>query len=108
MGIFFWKKTRIIDAFANAVAEDLFSHVQPEKARLHFYGSSSQSKKKNFKIEQKLFGVIKQMQQFREANSLGVYGKARLQMKFNERLQELGYDTSVTDKLDEIILLRRP
>lgn len=108
MGLLFWKQNRIIDAFANAVAEDLYSHIQPEKAKSHLLGPPNKSKKKNFKIEQKLLGIIKQMQQFREVNSLGVYGKARLQMKFNERLQELGYDASVTDKLDEIILFRRP
>ena len=37
-----------------------------------------------------------------------VYGKARLQKKFNERLEELGYDPDVVMKIAEFILLRNP
>lgn len=108
MGLIFWKDNRKIDAFAAAVAEDLFSHVQPEVALQHFQGISQKNKKKDRKIEQKVAGIVAQINQFRETNSLGIYGKARLHKKFTERLHELGYDIAVTSKLDEIILLRMP
>jgi hypothetical protein len=88
MGLFFWKDNRKIDAFAVAVADDLFSHVRPEDAAKHL--------------------IINQMRTFRDTNNLGVYGKARLQMKFNERLIELGYDVDDTNRLVDIILTRLP
>ena len=108
MGLFFWKDNKKIDAFASAVADDLYSHLQPKVAEQHFRGIAQKSKKKDHKIEQRLAGIVDQMRQFRESNSLGVYGKARLQMKFKERLQELGYDVLVTNKLVDLILLRLP
>lgn len=108
MGLFFWKDNKKIDTFASAIADDLFSHIQPEVALQYFRGVSQKNKKKDRKIEQKVAGVVAQIKQFREANSLGIYGKARLHKKFTERLHELGYDIAVTNKLDEIILLRMP
>jgi hypothetical protein len=66
------------------------------------------AKKQNRKVEQKFTDVILQLQRFGKANSLSIYGKARLQKKFNERLEELGYDSDVVNKIAEIILLRNP
>jgi hypothetical protein len=108
MGLLFWKDNKGIDAFARAVAEDLYSHVQPDAAKNYFEGGSDKSKKKKkYKIEQTIRSVVRQMQYFSEVKSLGVYGKARLQQKFNERLHELGYDESITDRLVELILMQR-
>jgi len=109
MGILFWKNNRMIDAFGAALAEDLFSHVQPEIARAHFAPDTearSESRKKHHKIEQRLRALITQMHQFSNANSLGVYGKARLQKSFGDRLLELGYDQAVATRLVESIVLR--
>ena len=108
MGLFFWKDNKKIDAFAMAVADDLFSHVRPEDAKRHLRGEALKSKKKNRKIDERLAGIINQMRTFRDANKLGVYGKARLQMKFNERLLELGYDVDDTNRLVDIVLTRLP
>ena len=108
MGILFWKDNRKIDAFAVAVADDLYSHVRPEDASQHLKGKALKSKKKNRKIDERLAGTINQMRSFRDANKLGVYGKARLQMKFNERLLELGYGVDDTNRLVDIILTRLP
>ena len=107
MGLFFWKDNKKIDAFANAVAEDLYSHIQPEIAKQLFEGIAQQNRKKQRKIEQRLSGIIGQMQQFSAANSLSIYGKARLQKQFSDRLLELGYDVAVTNKIVETILLQR-
>ena len=106
MGLFFWKDNKKIDAFANAVAEDLYSHIQPEIAEQHFQGFAQKNKKKQRKVEQIFFGISGQMQKFGAANSLGIYGKARLQKQFSDRLLELGYDVAVTNKIVETILLR--
>lgn len=108
MGLLFWKNNKAIDAFAKAVAEDLFSHVQADVAKRHVLGTTTKPKKKERKVEQKFADVVRQMQRFSEANSLGVYGKARLQIKFNERLSELGYEPAVVDKLAETMLLHNP
>ena len=106
MGIFFWKNNREIDATARAVADDLFSYVQPGVARQHLLGKGKVPRKQAIKVEQKFNDVILQIQRFSKAKGLGVYGKARLQQKFNERIEELGYDADVVNKLSETILLR--
>jgi hypothetical protein len=106
MGLFFWKDNGKIDAFGAALAEDLFSHVQPDVAKEHFTGISKDNKKKQRKIEQRFHALIGQMQEFCSTNSLGIYGKARLQKTFSDRLLELGYDDGVTHKLVETIVLR--
>lgn len=108
MGLLFWKDNKKIDAFANAVAEDLYSYIQPEIAEQQFHGIAQENKKKQRKIEQRMAGIIGQMQQFSATNSLSIYGKARLQKKFSDRLLELGYDVAVTNKIVETILLRNP
>jgi hypothetical protein len=108
MGIFFWKNNGKIDAFGVALAEDLFSHVQPDVARAHFtgHGSGVDNKKKQRKIEQRFHALVGQMQQFGNTNSLGIYGKARLQKSFGDRLLELGYDETVANKLVETIVFQ--
>jgi site-specific recombinase len=106
MGLFFWTNNKKADAFANAVAEDLFSHIRPDVAQQHFQGVLQKNKKKQRKVEQYLESVITQMQQFSSTNSLGIYGKARLQKQFGDRLLELGYDTATTKSLVENILFR--
>ena len=108
MSLFFWKDNGKIDTFARAAAEELFSYVQPEIAKQHFAGVTQENKKKQRKIEQRFNGLLAQMQQFSAVNSLGIYGKARLQKQFSDRLLELGYDVAVTNRLVEAILLRNP
>ena len=106
MALFFWKNNRKIDAFANAVADEMYSFIQPDVAKDLFLDAGLKNKKKQRKTEQKLVGIIDQMQKFSETNSLGLYGKARLQKQFSDRLLELGYDVAVTRELVETILLR--
>lgn len=105
MGLFFWKNNKAIDAFAKTVAEDLFSHVRPDVAKRHILGAAKKTKKQDRRIEQKFADVAQQLRRFAETKSLGIYGKARLQMKFNERLNELGYDADVVNRLAEKMLL---
>lgn len=106
MGIFFWKNNRKIDAFAHAIADDLFSYVQPDVAREHILGGGGDlSKKKAARIKQKFVDIELQIKRFGEANDLGIYGKARLLKTFNERLEKLGYDVELVNKITEKFLL---
>ena len=106
MGLLFWKNNKDIDLFAQGVADDLFSHINPEAARDFTSGATKATKKQKIKVEKKLSDVVLQIQRFSKEHSLGVYGKARLQQTFNERLNELGYSPEVVNKLAESILLR--
>ena len=108
MGLLFWKNNKAIDGFAEAIADDLFSFVQPAAAKQQILGKGDLPKKQARKVDQKMTDVVLQIQRFIASHSLGVYGKARLQMKFNDRLKELGYDAAVVDKIAEFILLRNP
>jgi hypothetical protein len=107
MGLFFWKDNNKIDSFALAVADELFSHVQPDNAREFFGGKPRLKKKQLLKIERKFNNTILQVQRFLDSNSLGIYGKARLQKQFNSRLAELGYEIEVVNRISELMLLRR-
>jgi len=107
MGLFFWKNNRTIDEFAQGVADDLFSFVTPELAEQHVGGKTGKwPKKQQVRVEQKFADVVVQFQRFTKANSLGIYGKARLQQAFNERLGELGYPADVVTRISESLLLR--
>jgi len=108
MGLLFWKNNKEVDALARAVADDLFSYVQPDIAKQYVFGKGKLAKKQHRKVEQKFTDVILQLQRFGKANELGIYGKARLQKKFNERLEELGYELDVVNKIAEFMLLRNP
>ena len=71
-------------------------------------GREKKADKTRKKIDRRLDDMVLRIQQFRSANSLGVYGKARLHMRFTERLKELGYEAKVADRFNEILLLRTP
>lgn len=51
MNLLFWKKNNVIDAFANELANELFSTIQPSVAKTLFEGSSD--KKQMKKTEKK-------------------------------------------------------
>lgn len=106
MGLLFWKNNKAIDNFAQAVADDLFSYVQPDLARQHVRGRGDMPKKKKAAIEQKFTDIRLQLKRFSDAQSLGIYGKARLQKQFNDRLEELGYHIDVINSITEDFLLQ--
>ena len=108
MQILFWKKNRLIDNFANTLANDLFSSLQPDAALEFASNSKKKNKKADAKIARKLDDLILRVKQFRNEHSIGVYGKARLHLKFANRLVELGYQEHVAKKINEMILLSTP
>lgn len=107
MGLFFWKDNRKIDQFARAIADELFSQVQPESASRFFSGKSGLEKRQLRKIEQKFNDTLLQARRFCASNSLGIYGKARLQKQFNDRLTELGYDSGVVSRISQSMLMQK-
>jgi len=110
MGLLFWKNNNVIDTFANEIANKFFGTVQPQLAQDYFTGSvdKKQAKKTSKNVDREIQDIIRGIAEFRVIHSLGVYGKARLHMKFRERLEELGYSTEVAERLNEIIMLKTP
>lgn len=110
MSLLFWKKNKIIDSFASELASELYSNLQPQIAKQFFEGASDnkQMKKNEKKIRNEIQGVIKKINEFKFINSLGVYGKARLHLKLKLRLEELGYEQQIANKLNEIVMVKTP
>lgn len=106
MGLLFWKDNKNIDLFAQSIAGDLFSHIRPDIARQYFLGKGKIPKKQQRKAEQKVNDTLLQAQRYSTANSLGIYGKARLQKQFNDRLAELGYELDVIKEISRAMLLQ--
>lgn len=110
MSLFFWKKNKHIDMFADMLAKSLYSFAQPELASdyLNGKGGKNEDKKTRKKIDALVDDIARQINQFKITNSVGIYGKARLHMKFTERLKELGYDEMTAKKFNEILMLKTP
>ena len=110
MNLFFWKNNRAIDSFANQVANELFRSIQPEAAKKYLDGASDKKQTRKFekKMQNELLWLVKKINEFKLINSLGVYGKARLHLKFKIRLEELGYDARVTSKINEVVMVETP
>ena len=69
---------------------------------------NKQDKKSARKVESVMSSTISHMKQFIAENKLGVYGKARMHMKFTDRLTELGYSEELAKTLNENIMLKVP
>lgn len=111
MSLFFWKKNKNIDIFASDLANDFYSYIQPASVKAYFQSALKKGKEdKKIKkvVEDNLQNLVKKIQQYRVTANLGTYGKARFQLKFNERLKELGYDKDTVTRLSEYILTRTP
>jgi hypothetical protein len=115
MAIFPWQKNKGIDRFANLLADEFFSRIQPELANEYVnnkkIGVENRRALKNRnsniqKVNQALGAVVSEFIKFRDSQKLGIYGKARLHMKFMERLTDLGYQQEIAKKLNEEILLK--
>jgi len=110
-----FKKNRLIDQFAQNLADEFYSQVLPAITRNYLLSSSSstqknkkQLEKQNKKVKDQLNDTILQVNQFRQTNKLGTYGKARLHMTFTERLIDLGYDEATAKEVNKILLLQTP
>ena len=110
MNLFFWKNNRTIDTFSNELANELYSNINPQAAIEYLEGLSDKKQMRKYekKMQQELQGIIRKIIEFKTMNSLGVYGKARLHLKFKLRLEELGYDPRVAVKLNEILMVKTP
>ena len=106
MGLLFWKNNKKIDLFAQSIADDLFSHIRPDIARQYYLGKGKIPKKQLRRVEQKVNDTLLQAQRYGADNSLGIYGSARLQKQFNDRLGELGYEIEVIREISRAMLLQ--
>ena len=100
MGLFFWKKNRLIDEFALQLADHLFKIVPPEKI-----DDRKNSHKLLKKLDRELDKIFKKLARFDLQNNLGVYARARLQNKFNYRLKELNYPPEFVNALNDKMLI---
>ncbi len=114
MNIFFWKINKQIDAVAIVLADEFYSQIQPQVA-IDFVTEttggrkqSGKTNKQNIRINKILEDIAKHIIAYKEQHSLGIYGKARLHLKFMQRLNQLGYSEDITKYLNEIILVRSP
>lgn len=113
MSLLFWKSNKNIDEFANALATEFYSNVgaqyvsglEPDLGARH---TLKQQKKAGKTLENEIKKLIENISRFKLVNKLGVYGKARLHMKFRYRLIELGIEESIVDALNEEIMLKTP
>lgn len=114
MTIFPWKKNKHIDDFAILLADEFYSRILPDLANEYFNINDSRVDKKQLKarkddikkVNQAMVAALSEVMTFRKSQKLGVYGKARLQLKFMERLIELGYHQEIARKLNDEILLK--
>ena len=106
MGLFFWKKNKVIDEFATKVADEFYSRVLPNHAVKYFDGKTD--KKKSKEIESLLNTLVRDVNQFRDQESLGIYGKARLHLTFMERLKELGYNETTSKEINKVVMVVSP
>lgn len=110
MNLFFWKKNTVIDDFASNLANELYSAIPPDQALEYFMNETSHNKSTKIqkKLEQQIQLSIAQIRHFKIKYSLGIYGKARLHLKFANRLKELGYAHDITKRINELLLITTP
>ena len=112
--LLFWKtKDPQIDAFAQQLANRLFSELPPALVEKIFTSEaeistprSGAKKKPGVNAGRITEEVGRQLRQFSQQSRLGIYGKARLHMQFRSRLIELGYSKGDARAIDQLILFQ--
>ena len=99
LGIFRRRNT-IIDGFAHELAEHLLERFAPEDSR------APPDKKAERKLGRALDDLHSQALEFRQAQKLGVYGKARLGNTFKWALEERGYDKAFIEEVTRGLVVR--
>ena len=110
MNIFFWKNNNLIDTFANHLAAELYSAIQPELVAEYFGNTTNKKQDKSIKkqLDKEIQVIVNSIEQFRSANNIGVYGKARIHLQFKIMLIELGYDEEIAEALNQHIMVKTP
>lgn len=111
MKLFFWKDNFMIDNFAKQLADDCFGSTPPPLLSAYFDPpvDAEKTKKSNAQrdaTERRLYDMALKVVQFKQQMKLGIYGKARLLMTFQERLVELGYEQTQAERLGRHLLRR--
>lgn len=110
MGIFFWKNNKQIDEFSDSIANEFYNAVTPMAFEKYLVDTKKAkgNKKRDKNVKRAVQVVITRIKNFRQQVPLGVYGKARMHMKFKNRLLELGYGSEIVDDLSKLIMLETP
>lgn len=103
--LFFWRKNKEIDNFANTLADEIYSQLPPAMLENENKGKA---KKLARRIDNELHSSVIQLREFKDTFKLGVYGKARFHMTFMERLKKHGYPDNIIKELNEYLLLNVP
>ncbi len=104
--MFFWRKNRTIDAVAFEVADEIYSQVPPEMLLASAQGPGRKPDKKlDRKLARAQQASARRLREFIQVQELGVYGKARINLKVIERLREHGYGEDFIDQVKDYLLL---
>lgn len=94
--------------FARAVAENLFSAAPVAVLQQRDDEDKASASKADRIYQSALDDATLKIAQFKAANKLGVYGKAKLHLEFLERLKELGYPEVLARKINQRIMFKTP
>ncbi|HYE36626.1 hypothetical protein [Methylocaldum sp.] len=94
--MFGWfKKNKELDVFAKTLAQDIAKRYPPAM------DSTKEKKISVNRLSRILEDSYNKAQQYKQANKLGVYRKARLGNNFRWELKELGYSSEFIDTATE-------
>ncbi len=103
----------MIDRFADELAQEVYRCVNPEKlVDIDLKQESTKLSKQQKKIHKTLNNLVHtasiRINDFKSMHRLGIYGKARLHLKFKERLLEMGYEEKFVKDINHSLLLKTP
>ena len=99
MALFGLVDTKELEAFANALAEDLGRRFPPASEKRTDTGAKNQ-------LNVILEGLATRAARFRDEKDLGLYKKAKLGNVVRWKLKELGYSGAFVDKATTAIVRR--
>ena len=103
--LFYWRKNKEIDNFANTLADEIYSQLPPAMLENQ---KKAKVKKLARRMDNELHASIVRLREFKNAFKLGVYSKARFHMIFMERLRSHGYPENIVKELNEYLLINVP
>lgn len=89
----------VLDEFARALVAELTTRYTPEMA------VEGKGKKAQARLGKALEVVERKVDEFRRANRLGVYGKARVGNTFKWELRERGYDSAFVEDATRAVIM---
>lgn len=88
-----------LDEFARALVTEVTTRYTPEMA------AAGKGKKAEARLGKALEVVERRVEEYRRANKLGVYGKARVGNTFKWELKERGYDAAFVEDVTRAVIM---